>query len=207
MKLISSKFIKPAFFIGITLILLGIFGIYILNKIVKFDFDEIERTVFRQNADPCDDLLFNVNFSFDKKVVIEEAFNLDIHLRNLGREKCWTTTNIYATTFEVQGPKDKMITIPAGGRETVSWNLNPKKVGLQEIIIETGSEMGKLKFTVVKSSNDKISSILSKIATFLGATLTLPFWLNLIEKRKAIKSEKNKTILFDSSGMPIKKDS
>lgn len=135
---------------------------------------------------PCDHVLEDFTSKNDRDVVINQSFNFMVNLKNNSSYSCDVTVDIYATTFEVKGFKDK-ITLPPFGEASLGWNLNPLKEGQQEIAVSANHDTGYVTFNVVNSAWEKLKNVFSIIAAFLGSALTLPFWISFYEKRRKKK--------------------
>jgi hypothetical protein len=105
-------------------------------------------------------------------------------------ESCKVTVEVDAAAFHV-APQKREIEIPPGQLTKTYFNVSPKNVGTQVITVSAGGDFNSVGITVKDQHfmNRWQSSVLSIVSAVGGPMLTIPWWIEFIQKRK----EKTKT--------------
>tara|TARA_Y100000780_G_scaffold84483_1_gene76412 strand:- start:3928 stop:4575 length:648 start_codon:yes stop_codon:yes gene_type:complete len=101
---------------------------------------------------------------------------------------CEVTVSLNAPAFRTSPRAEKQTFISKGSDSLhdVSWVLEPTKMGDHVALVVMGSTFIEIPIVVTNNLGIPLfySEILAKIGFFLGPMLTLPWWLDLIKKKR-----------------------
>jgi len=135
----------------------------------------------------------------NRLVAVGHAFNMGVVLNNTSSEVCTVEVEVDASTFDVSPLKPRNLTLPTG-LQTVYWNLSPKAVGEQTVLVTSGLENITLGF-VVRDSHyipSSVSGAASIMSAVLGPILTLPWWLEWWRRRRDVQRVPEHKIILPS---------
>jgi hypothetical protein len=146
---------------------------------------------------PCTHSLQGVEVA-DRVLGVGHSFNLKINLNNDSAETCDARLIVEAATFDDQ-QKTKVVSLPPGPL-TLYWNLAPKETGPQTINVDSALEQRTIG-VFVRDHNylpPHLVSASAGISAILGPILTIPWWIEFFQKRKARQNDRpgNTTVLL-----------
>lgn len=180
--------------LGLSILIIGHGIRYIPNEV------ELDNTAswFMNKPDStktCRTFIGGYEYPYEK-VIVNQSFNIHFEIFS-NYDSCNANVSVLASGFEISGPTGK---INVKDITDLYWNLLPKYIGSQEIIVLIDEHRHQIKLRVVESPRALQKTILEILRWFFGSILTLPWILGWFKQRK---SKKKRPTLFDSKGNPI----
>jgi hypothetical protein len=141
-------------------------------------------------AGNCVGLLRDIG-DVSRRQIVGESFNLSCRLQAKEDESCDAEVSVLASAFDVSPKEPRKIAI-ARDEVQLWWNLTPKYPGDQTLLVTVLNEQHSLGFVVreAKLLPDWAGLVASAVCFLFGPILTVPFWVDRIEKRREEKRKR-----------------
>ncbi len=134
----------------------------------------------------------------DRVMAENKSQAIVIQTKNSAKKPCESYLSLRSTGFEKNPPKEEQkVTLPVGGKGSISWILTPHKAGTFDIAVSDiiNTKIFGITVTNIFGLTGTQAQYLSVISTLCGPMLTVPWWWDRWRQKKQkqeVKKEEEK---------------